>query len=183
MKNAVTMLFCALCCCLLTASCISFGGESSPEPIANASSLQDYAGIYADKSADSPPAHLSARFGMTYNYMLSDTNDDKPTRIEIKVGKRGLEATAFHGDTVGLTGEMRVKSLIQGRIDLGVRSEKSETKFFLTNYSEKTTCHETLGVTKSGGLVLVEDFSTTEWHSGLPSHKTYSRYYVFKRVE
>ena len=115
--------------------------------------------------------------------MLGDTNDDKPTRIEIKVGKRGLEATAFHGDTLGLTGEMRVSKLSHGRIDLGTRSYKDETKFFLSNHSEHVTTQESLVVTKSGDIMLVQDISSRESDWGFPSYKTESRYYVFKRIQ
>jgi hypothetical protein len=177
------ILICSFICCLMTVSCVSFGSKSPPEPIANASSLQDYAGIYADASTDSPPARLSARFGMRYNYMLNDTNDDKPTRIEIKVGKRGLEATAFHGGTVGLTGEMLVSKLSHGRIDMGTRSYSDQESFIMSNVSEHVTTQESLAMTTSRDIMLIQDISSRESNWGFSSYKTESRYYVFKRVQ
>jgi hypothetical protein len=173
-------LICAFSCCLMVVSCVSFGSKSPPEPIAHASSLQDFVGIYADESADSG-ARLSVRFHMRYNYLISDTNDDKPTRIEIKVGKTGLEATAFLGDTVGQTGRMRVSKLSHGRIDLGTRSYRDESKFMFGNYSEHVTTRESLGVTKARDIILVQNISSRESNWGFPSYKTESRYYVFKR--
>ena len=115
--------------------------------------------------------------------MIGDTNDDKPTSIEIKVGKSGLEATAFRGDTVGLTGEMRVSKLSHGRIDMGTRSYSDHESFIMSNYSEHVTTVESLALTKSRDIMLVQDISSRESNWGFPSYKTEHRYYVFKRIQ